>query len=524
MKQTLEYIINLGNGTFGRGMAQAQRQTSALDSQMKSLGKTIAGAFAVQQMAAFGEEAVQLSAKIGGMQKAITFAAGSAEDGARTLAYLDAMAEIHGASIQSLTEGYRTFGGSMIGSQIPLEQQLNMFRQVDVANRVMNLSAEDSKGVYLALGQVMSKGKVQAEELRGQIGERIPGAFAIAARAMGVTQARLNKMMEDGEVVSEVFLPRFAAELERTFGSGMQEATNGFVANMTRQENAIYQNTAALGQSLQPAYLRWLGIKAKAIGLMVDAVKLLQENAAGIKALAVGVGFAATAFGIYYGIQKAGLAIQAIQYTAGLLHLAYLEGLTLGLGRATAAQHALNVAMNLNPIGLIITGIGLLITGVVYAWNKFAGFRAVVKGLWAGFVELLKPVGAFAKALFGLITANPKMLLEGIADIKTALATMDVKGAFNKAYDTEMNDSKAQTAFSTPGKTAGTKFKASPAAAAGAGTAAAGRSVRNVTVNIKELVHELVVKASTVKESGKDIRKQIEQIMIDTIRDTEQAI
>ena len=43
----------------------------------------------------------------------------------------------------------------------------------------------------LALAQMASKGTVQAEELRGQLGERLPGAFKIAAAAMGVTQAEL---------------------------------------------------------------------------------------------------------------------------------------------------------------------------------------------------------------------------------------------------------------------------------------------------------------------------------------------
>ena len=34
-------------------------------------------------------------------------------------------------------------------------------------------------GLLLAATQVFAKGKVSAEELRGQIGERLPGALAI---------------------------------------------------------------------------------------------------------------------------------------------------------------------------------------------------------------------------------------------------------------------------------------------------------------------------------------------------------
>ena len=41
----------------------------------------------------------------------------------------------------------------------------------------MGLSADQTSGVLLALQQMISKGTVQAEELRGQLGERLPGAL-----------------------------------------------------------------------------------------------------------------------------------------------------------------------------------------------------------------------------------------------------------------------------------------------------------------------------------------------------------
>ena len=59
----------------------------------------------------------------------------------------------------------------------------------------MHLSAYESEGAFKALEQMLSKGKVSAEELRGQLGERIPGAFQIAARAMGMTTSELDKFM-----------------------------------------------------------------------------------------------------------------------------------------------------------------------------------------------------------------------------------------------------------------------------------------------------------------------------------------
>jgi tape measure domain-containing protein len=62
-----------------------------------------------------------------------------------------------------------------------------------------------------------SKGKVSAEELRGQLGERIPGALGIAARAMGMTQAQFNEMLDSGKIMAEDFLPKFSKRIKKHF-------------------------------------------------------------------------------------------------------------------------------------------------------------------------------------------------------------------------------------------------------------------------------------------------------------------
>ena len=61
----------------------------------------------------------------------------------------------------------------------------NIFTAVAGAARVMGASADDARGIFTALEQIVSKGTVSAEELRGQLGERLPGAFQIAARRYG---------------------------------------------------------------------------------------------------------------------------------------------------------------------------------------------------------------------------------------------------------------------------------------------------------------------------------------------------
>lgn len=90
-------------------------------------------------------------------------------------------------------------------------------------------------------------------------------------------------------------------------------------------------------------------------------------------------------------------------------------------GFAAIQQWILNSAMLANPIGLVIIGISALVAGIAIAYVKFAGFRAMVDGLWA----VLKEVGALLKAVFTFdFAAIPKII--------STIATGD---AYSKARD-----------------------------------------------------------------------------------------
>ncbi len=158
----------------------------------------------------------------------------------------------YGLDYESSLEGVKTLTGGLMGMNIPLEKQMKIFEGVSAGVAAMKLGAEESKGAMLALGQMASKGTVSAEELRGQLGERIPGAFNIAARAMHMTEAQLGKMMQKGEIASKDFLPKFAAEMQRTFGAAALSEANGPAAIQNRFNKAIFLMKADIGEGLMP--------------------------------------------------------------------------------------------------------------------------------------------------------------------------------------------------------------------------------------------------------------------------------
>ncbi|MFI2216522.1 phage tail tape measure protein [Rhodococcus sp. NPDC019627] len=57
---------------------------------------------------------------------------------------------------------------------------------------------------------------------------------------------------------------------------------------------------------------------------------------------------------------------------------------TVATGAMTAAQWLLNVALNANPIGLLIAGLAALAGAIYLAWQNSSTFREIVMGAWEG--------------------------------------------------------------------------------------------------------------------------------------------
>ena len=97
-------------------------------------------------------------------------------------------------------------------SGVSLADTNTVYRGLAAANKALGGDSERLQGILLATSQVFSKGKVQAEELRGQIGERLPGAFGLFAKSAGMSTQELDKALEQGQVTIQDFV-RFAESL-----------------------------------------------------------------------------------------------------------------------------------------------------------------------------------------------------------------------------------------------------------------------------------------------------------------------
>lgn len=95
---------------------------------------------------------------------------------------------------------------------------------------------------------------------------------------------------------------------------------------------------------------------------------------------------------------------------------------------ATTAQWLWNAALTANPIGIVIVAIGALVGGIVWAWNKFEGFRQVIFKGW----EALKLFGTVIK---DFVINRIKGMLSGITGIGKALMHF-FNGEWSQAWET----------------------------------------------------------------------------------------
>lgn len=224
-----------------------------------------------------------------GLASAMQAAAG--RDAANETRFITAEIDRLGLEVISTTGAYTRLTAATQGTNLAGRATREMFTSVAQAARVLNLSSEQTEGTLRALEQMISKGTVQAEELKGQLGERLPGAFRIAAEAMGVTQSELNKLLDTGQVTAQELLPRLTDRLNELYASGAAAAAKLPAAEFARLQNAVTQLEAAIGNA------GFMATLASAARSTTEALKELVESGL-IDNIVSGVGALSTVAGL----------------------------------------------------------------------------------------------------------------------------------------------------------------------------------------------------------------------------------
>ena len=348
------------NQKFAELTKQKQENKNVLDILKSSLGTFIgmlARDFLTNAIQGFKEFAASISRagiELDALQNTMLAATGGWESGGREIKWIIDMSNRLGLSFGDVSDSYAKFMTSFTRSGGTISQSRQIFEDLSTAMVSLHLPAERMQGVFVALEQMANKGTVQAEELKRQLGNALPGAFELAAESMGILPARLMDLMKKGEVFSKDFLPAFAATVKAALGQSIDIASMQFNASINRLATATDLLKMNLGQMVNEALLPLVNGLVAVTNALARTAQFFNENTTAsnlLKGALVGLLATVVAFNwgaIVSGIAAFGTTIMTVVIPA--------------IGALVSELLVLNAEMAGIPliIGAVVTGVAAL--------------------------------------------------------------------------------------------------------------------------------------------------------------------
>lgn len=301
-------------------------------------------------------------------------------------------------------------------------------------------------------------------------------------------------------------------ELQTEFGGSAKAAANvdplfRFHKLMTDIKLEVGQAATQLLHALTPA-INWLVTAVK------NSVHWIKEHKDLVEAIAIGAGVAAVAFGVYT------VAVNVIN---------------IATTAWTAVQWLLNAALTANPIGIVVVAIGTMVGFVVYAWKKWAGFRAFLLGVWGTIKEFGRIVGDVFMGIYhqihGVFTFNFSEVKSGFAQTADAMlnAGQRMATAYKKGWDEGMADfakdhaPEAKDPQTNAPKTTkkGAGIVDAPPKEKGLKESKSGTKNIRIDIKIGSLIDKFNVNNTTVQESYSKIKEHVTQALLSAVNDSQ---
>ena len=230
---------------YGRELSAIRRKQTAfsfaakgMSDSIKNLARSYLSFFAVIMAVS---AAFRTMKQLDTIKSSFLAASGSIRQAGEDFQYVAELSTKLGRNLTATSRGYAQIAVAAKTAGLTLEDTKNIFEAAAEASTAFGLSADDTEGVLRAFTQMLSKGRVNAEELRQQLGDRLPVAVPLMAKALGLTTQELDKMMETGQVLSNEALPKFATELRKAAreGGALSAGMNTISASQERMINAL---------------------------------------------------------------------------------------------------------------------------------------------------------------------------------------------------------------------------------------------------------------------------------------------
>ncbi|EFI3786196.1 tape measure protein [Escherichia coli] len=407
------------NQKMARLRAEMKMATAEAGKFQSRLDKLASGASKVHDNlgkinSTLGKIAIGLTAAGWGVQRAVSGAMGSLAD--RNSAYFGLMAQnkddkaktdqqmafikntayTYGMDEREMQGGYMRFAAATPTMKESDKQAL--FEAMAIKGRSVGATGEQQNRALVAVQQMASKGKVMAEELRGQLSEAFAGSqqdFQQAAIDAGIIKntQEFDKALKDGKITLDKLLP----SLVKIWGAAKE--TKAFAESMKQPEVAMQR----MKNSFNELAIQFMGVVDPAdgvISLSESLISIFEDLTTDMD----GSGSAAKQFG-----EAVGAAMREIMYWVGFAK-GYIE------------VKAKEFGMTGSEVGEII---GKLVVGL-------AGLKVITTLLspLTGFVSLVTQL----VALLGKIPGMSKLLASASGGTATGAAVISAGSNAERSF------------------------------------------------------------------------------------------
>jgi len=376
-KMNYRVQAELNTKRFKAGANELRREFAALKSGFlgftASLGASV-GLFGI--VSKMKDVAVNLSVA----RATLKNTSKTAEEFSSNLSFVDRLSKTYKQEVVSLTDSFAKFHAAAEGTNFSLQQQKDMFEGLTKAAAFYHMSAERTEDMLVAVEQMMSKGKITAEELRRQLGNNLPGAYAKMAKAAidtgyaGVKSfADFEKAMKAGKIgvdLLDTFIKNLQKDVDNIDLNSLQLKANDLSNVFTKfVESSEFEKVLGEIYDRLKAFLEWLSNNFTTVFKTIETLFITVFSVKAIKAVAT---LWKALKGVYAG------------FMAGLKKVLTAIG-TIGSNTATLAKLVNGLAKLVNGLrfvrvfGVWAAAIGLVATGILKIRTEVKNFKKDVE-------------------------------------------------------------------------------------------------------------------------------------------------
>lgn len=426
----------------GRMESKVGGAAGRMRSMFKSLVAPVAGAFAISGITSF----IGSMAKAAGAQQQFDSSLKNMLQSKERADALSAQVKSFAATTPFELPEVQKATTQMLAFGFGAEDTIPTLRKLGDVAAGLGQPVGDLAYLY---GTTRVQGRLYTNDLMQFANRGIP-IIEELSKVLGVSQGEVKSLVEQGKVgfpQVEQVLNNLTASGSK-FGGLMAAQSQTITGQMSNLSDAWGQFKTDLGLAMAPLITRVISGLSGGIEYLKSAFAWMQAHGPLVKNVLTGIAIAAGVYAAVLAVNSAALmynntlqAIAAIRTGA----MAAITGVvTAATTLWTGAQWLLNVALNANPIGLVVLAIAALVGIIALAWNKSEGFRAAVYGLWeaakstfSGLLELAKTylgplgemaggVGQILKGIFTFswddVSAGWKQMAKGTSEMLKSLA------------------------------------------------------------------------------------------------------